>query len=138
MKFSIEDFFSKCDQIRGFLRIWSNLLKKSLMENSIFCATNVSFLHPLKSSDNQKFFNAFNRYKNGTLAWNELLKKIFFVKPCSLIWKELKKKLRTVPYQRRANIVQSFVASPKYEENSSIILKTYSRIYINLYRNQQI
>ena len=29
MKFSIKDFFSKCDQIRCFLRIWSYLLKKS-------------------------------------------------------------------------------------------------------------
>ena len=36
MKFSIKDFFSKCDQIRSFLGIWSNLLKKSLMENLIF------------------------------------------------------------------------------------------------------
>ena len=38
MKFSIKDFFSKCDQIHSFLRIWSHLLKKSLMENFIFCA----------------------------------------------------------------------------------------------------
>ena len=38
MKFSIKDFFSKCDQIRSFLRIWSHLLKQSLMENFIFCA----------------------------------------------------------------------------------------------------
>ena len=38
MKFSIKDFFSKFDQIRSFLRIWSHLLKKSLIENSIFCA----------------------------------------------------------------------------------------------------
>ena len=37
MKFSIKDFFSKCDQIRSFLRILSHLLKKSLMENFIFC-----------------------------------------------------------------------------------------------------
>ena len=37
MKFSIKDFFSKCDQIRSFLRICSHLLKKSLMENFIFC-----------------------------------------------------------------------------------------------------
>ena len=29
MKFSIEDFFSKCNQIRSKLRIWSHLLKKS-------------------------------------------------------------------------------------------------------------
>ena len=33
MKFSIKDFFSKC-----YLRIWSHLLKKSLMEIFIFCA----------------------------------------------------------------------------------------------------
>ena len=33
MKFSIEDFFSKNDQIRRKSRIWSHLLKKSLMEN---------------------------------------------------------------------------------------------------------
>ena len=32
MKFSIKDFFSKFDQIRSFLRIWSYLLKKSLIE----------------------------------------------------------------------------------------------------------
>ena len=38
MKFSIKDLFSKCDQIRRKLRIWSHLLKKSLMENFILCA----------------------------------------------------------------------------------------------------
>ena len=38
MKFSIQDFFSKCKQIRRKLRIWSHLLKKFLMENFIFCA----------------------------------------------------------------------------------------------------
>ena len=36
MKFSINDFFSKCDQIRRKLWIWSHLLKKSLMENFHF------------------------------------------------------------------------------------------------------
>ena len=38
MKFFIEDFFSKCDRIRRKPQIWSHLLKKSLMENLIFCA----------------------------------------------------------------------------------------------------
>ena len=38
MKFSIEDSFCKCDQIRSFMWIWSHLLKKSRMENLIFCA----------------------------------------------------------------------------------------------------
>ena len=38
MKFSIKEFFNKCDQIRRKLRIWSHLLKESLMENLIVCA----------------------------------------------------------------------------------------------------
>ena len=38
MNFSINDFSSKCDQIRWKLRIWSHLLEKSLMENFIFRA----------------------------------------------------------------------------------------------------
>ena len=38
MKFSIKDFFSKFDQIRRFLRICSHFLKKSFLENFIFCA----------------------------------------------------------------------------------------------------
>ena len=36
----MKDFFSKCDQICSFLRIWSHLLKKSLMENFIFVKCN--------------------------------------------------------------------------------------------------
>ena len=32
-KFLFKNFFSKCDQIRSFLRIWSYLLKKSLIED---------------------------------------------------------------------------------------------------------
>ena len=38
MNFPVLDFFSKCDQIRSFLRIRSRLLKKSLIENYIFYA----------------------------------------------------------------------------------------------------
>ena len=37
MKFSIKDFSSKCDFF-SFLRIWSHIKKKFLMENFIFCA----------------------------------------------------------------------------------------------------
>ena len=47
MKFSIKDFFSKCDQIlsnRGFGDIYSHLLKKFLMENLIFRAVSVFYL----------------------------------------------------------------------------------------------
>ena len=47
MKFFSKDFFIKCDQIRKKLRIWSPLLKKSLMENFIFSAV-ISTLHEEK------------------------------------------------------------------------------------------
>ena len=49
MKFSIKNFFIKFDQIRS----WSHLLKKSLMENFIFCAVvllyQLNFLKKVKS-----------------------------------------------------------------------------------------
>ena len=60
MRFSIKDFFSKYDKMRRKLRIWSHLLKKSLMENFIFCAfsirfspflANVLILHPPKTPE---------------------------------------------------------------------------------------
>ena len=38
MNFPIKDFFSKCNQIRNKLGIWSHLLKKTLMKNFIFRA----------------------------------------------------------------------------------------------------
>ena len=36
MKFSINDFYSKCDQVCRKVQIWSHLLKKSLMKIFIF------------------------------------------------------------------------------------------------------
>ena len=53
---SIKDFFSRCDQIRRFLRIWYYLLKKSLMENFIFlCSDSIANsdpnLHEISSKD---------------------------------------------------------------------------------------
>ena len=51
MKFFINDFFSKCDQIHRKLWIWSHLLKKSLIENFIFCALNEFFLAELVQFD---------------------------------------------------------------------------------------
>ena len=38
VKFSIKDFFSKCNQICSFRQTRSHLLKKSLMKYFIFCA----------------------------------------------------------------------------------------------------
>ena len=36
MKFFIKAFFSKCNQISSFFRIWSHLLNKSLIKTSVF------------------------------------------------------------------------------------------------------
>ena len=41
---STRDFFSRCNQILGKLRIWSHLLKKFLMENFVFCAVVILFM----------------------------------------------------------------------------------------------
>ena len=41
MKFTIKNFFNKCDQIRRELHILSHLYKKSLMENFIFCKVEI-------------------------------------------------------------------------------------------------
>ena len=54
MKFSIKDFFSKCDQIRSFL-------KKFSVENFIFCAVfflirSISFQHFLRETRIYPFF----------------------------------------------------------------------------------
>ena len=59
MKFSIKDFFSKCDQIRSFLRIWSHLLKKYFMENFIFWAVFLWKFREQKSSSRQDEFDYF-------------------------------------------------------------------------------
>ena len=55
LKLSIKNFFNKYNQIHSFLRIWSPLLKKSLMENFSFWAVNYAafrkvnfFFHWLK------------------------------------------------------------------------------------------
>ena len=66
MQFSIKDFISKCDQIRRKLRVWSHLLKKSLMENCIFvwCSlktTNIS----LNTAFWQTSFPATTAYEHG-------------------------------------------------------------------------
>ena len=60
MKSSIKNFFSKCDQIRRKLQIWSHLLKKSVMENFIFCAVLVITI--------QAYFEPFHTYKVDCLA----------------------------------------------------------------------
>ena len=65
MKFSIKDFFSKCDQIRSFPRIWSHLPKKSFIENFIFSAViyNITMtkMRPYEQFRGKTFWNFRNR-----------------------------------------------------------------------------
>ena len=74
IKFSIKDFFSKYDQIRRKLRIWSHLLKEFLMENFIFCAMKsviavvvLTFVCVFHSRSGLPFLFAF---------WNEILSQL--------------------------------------------------------------
>ena len=59
IKFLIKDLFSKCDQIHSLLRIWSSLLKKSLMENSMSCAVYTLSLKLGQQSVPQLFVNLY-------------------------------------------------------------------------------
>ena len=84
MKFSITDFFSKCDQVRGKLRIWSHLLKKSVMKNFIFCAVkdNISRINfTVFLNITQYTFNSFVTFRRprrekviGCKCWQKLVK----------------------------------------------------------------
>ena len=59
MKFSIKHFFSRCDQIRTFLRIWSHLLTKSVTENFIFYAAYSPFWETISLLLTQSYFQTF-------------------------------------------------------------------------------
>ena len=63
VKLTIKDFFSNCDQIRWKQRLWSHLLRKSLLENFIFCAVKAivtkiywaPYLEPCQTSIIERF-----------------------------------------------------------------------------------
>ena len=80
-KFPIKDFFSKCDQIRSFLRIWSHLLKKSRMENFIFlCSVILQDYKKITTICQKGFiFHKFKLFKCETPSTGKLY--IYFVLP---------------------------------------------------------
>ena len=78
MRFSIKDFYIKCDQIRSFLGIWSHLPKKSLMKTSFFVPCYVNRVdiekvidgYPSKKYRSKFFFQSIFRPKNvDDLLW---------------------------------------------------------------------
>ena len=81
-KFSIKDFFSQCDQTRSFLRIWTHLLKKSLMEIFFFCAVKFRNQNTGYCGKNLGSFSLFSVDRNVTerkKSWDAHLK-------CCSIW----------------------------------------------------
>ena len=68
MKFSIKGFFSKCEFFsKSFLRIWSYLLRKSLMEN----------LRSVKPTDNKIIVNFNNTFEHSPVKYSVTTPKIF-------------------------------------------------------------
>ena len=72
-KFSIWDFFSKCDQSVNVTRIWSHLLKKYLMENFFFVQWMISenrrnseiFLQCIAHKQIMTFYNSYTARIHG-------------------------------------------------------------------------
>ena len=72
MKFSIKDFFSKCQQIPRKLRVWSHLLNKSFIENFIFCAVTYTNFKLFYESDPFKIhvYSLFIKFPYSKFFWS--------------------------------------------------------------------
>ena len=90
MKFYIEDFYSKCDQIRSFLKkpLIPQLLKKSLMENFIFCAVRSFYPHIESFLVLQIFFPFAGNFSID--RWQNYLTHFSPMHPFSTPWKHQK------------------------------------------------
>ena len=87
IEFYIKDVFSKCDQIRSFLWIWSHLLKKSLTENFIFCAVwticcKISTMIP-KMANNYLVHNAINK-----MVYAKIFDSLNIYFDCPIFWRK--------------------------------------------------
>ena len=90
MKFSIKNFFSKFDQTRSFLRIWSHLLKKSLMKNFIFCAVMVQWSEAaIRRCTIKQFCRVLKISQKKKLVHEPLLNKLAGLRPEILLRKRL-------------------------------------------------
>ena len=115
IEFYIKDFFSKCGQIRSFLRIWSYLLKKSLTENFIFCAVwtsccKISTMIP-EMANNYLVHNAVNKMVCAKIfdSWN-----IYF--DCPIFWRKNLGKM-----SRDLNLYTKIILTLYINEFSNII-----------------
>ena len=109
MKFSIKDFFS------SFLRIWLHLLKKSLMENFIFCG--VFLIRDRKKN-----------YKTN-LHFQSYVNLIFCIFELSLLFSKHKANLKTI----LSNIFKIYVTKKKiagstFPDKDCRVIRTIVRI----------
>ena len=75
MTFPIMDFSSKCNQISSFLRIWSHLLNKSLMENFFFLYTTITSRCPFFMPGNKRehlVLMGYNRMGYNRMGYNRM------------------------------------------------------------------
>ena len=121
MKFSIKDFFSKCDKSSRklrILRIWSHSLRKSLVENFIFCIVSLKFALVLeaKSGDDPQITSE-------CAAWKVPVFGVILVR-ISHIRTEYREVLRISPYS---------VRMPKKTDQNNF---EYGEIVINLKKEE--
>ena len=80
MKFSINYFLSKCDQICSFLRIWSHFLKKSLMKTSFFlqCGKLYFLCSDCKRQDIFQIIIDFRQLRNSAAEFKNTLETFWY------------------------------------------------------------
>ena len=110
LKFSIKDFFSKCDQICSKLRIWSHLLKKFLMENFVFCV--------VYRKTARYFFLVIQRFSCIT---QHIKEHSTFLKSNNLRYK---KKKKIVKFQQKSIQVDSgvFISNPIFRLSTQLLI----------------
>ena len=112
IKFSITDFFSKCDQICRKLWIWLHLTKKPVMENLIFCTVfnETHVPHMIREISTEKWW--LENMSNLKLLF--FVKFLFFIKKLWEMFFILSKKLFL--FSRHSNFSNFFSSFPNFPD----------------------
>ena len=139
MKFSIKDYFSKCDQILRKLRIWLHLLEEYLMENFIFlciysfCKTlHLKFIVNLCYLIHQNTFRTLAYLELCLFRYTEAFSIIFStIKACSVLIRYIQNPVKVscsqpclMPSPARCKIggiLKPYETSPRHIQNSTIV-----------------
>ena len=139
MKFSIKDYFSKCDQILRKLRIWLHLLEEYLMENFIFlciysfCKTlHLKFIVNLCYLIDQNTFRTLAYLELCLFRYTEAFSIIFStIKACSVLIRYIQNPVKVsysqpclMPSPARCKIggiLKPYETSPRHIQNSTIV-----------------